>query len=109
MKPNLIYLKKSERKDKKYTVILNYKDGKRRTVHFGAIGYSDYTIHKDYDRMLRYSNRHKRREDWTLKGIDTAGFWSKHILWNKPGFMASVRQTEKQFGVKIKILRTKTI
>ena len=56
----------------------------QKIVQFGANGYSDYTIHKDYDRMLRYIARHKTREDWTISGIYTPGFWSKHLLWNKP-------------------------
>lgn len=45
----------SEAKDKKYSAILQNDQGKKiRTVNFGAKGYSDYTIHKDHDRMLRY-------------------------------------------------------
>ena len=71
------------------------------TIHFGAAGYSDYTIHKDRDRMLRYRARHEGREDWTAKGINTAGFWALYILWNKPSLTDSIRATERRFNIKI--------
>ena len=91
-----IYLKKSSKPDKKFMV---YVDGK--TIHFGAAGMSDYTIHKDKERMGRYNSRHQKRENWTSSGIKTAGFWSKWLLWNKPSFSASKSDIEKRFGVKI--------
>ena len=32
------------------------------SVHFGAKGMSDYTIHKDDERKYRYIMRHKKNE-----------------------------------------------
>ena len=92
-----ISLKKSNRPGKKYMVNV---DGK--TVHFGASGMSDYTIHKDSERMGRYIARHKNRENWTKSGIKSAGFWSRWLLWNKPSLSASKSDIERRFGVKIK-------
>jgi hypothetical protein len=97
---NVIILKKSSKKDKKFMVVIGNK-----TVHFGAVGYSDFTIHKDIDRMHRYETRHKSREDWKKSGIKTAGFWSKWILWNKPSLISSIRDTQKRFGIKIRYVR----
>ena len=74
-------------------------DGKK--IHFGADGYSDYTKHKDEKRMKRYIARHKPREDWTNRGIKTAGFWSRWILWNKPSLQSSIKETEKKFNIDI--------
>lgn len=82
---------------KKFRV--DFPDG--RHIDFGASGYSDYPTHKDYDRMLRYLNRHQAREDWTLSGIQTAGFWARWILWNKPNIYDSISDTEHQFNIKI--------
>jgi len=93
---NIIILKRSSNAQKKYAVVIGNK-----TVNFGAKGYSDYTIHKDPERMKRYETRHKSRENWKKSGIATAGFWSKWILWNKPSFNASIRDTEQRFGIKI--------
>ncbi len=69
----------------KYCIIT--KSGK--TIKFGAAGYSDFTIHKNEQRKQLYINRHKNNEIWTKSGIDTAGFWSKHLLWNPPTIKAS--------------------
>lgn len=93
---NFIILEKSKVSTKKFAAIIGNK-----TVNFGAKGYSDYTIHKDEERMHRYENRHKKRENWKKSGITTAGFWSKWILWNKPSFNASIKDTERRFNIKI--------
>ena len=72
-----------------------------KTVHFGARGYEDYTMHKDDDRLSNYISRHHARENWTKSGIDTAGFWSRWLLWNKPSLRDSIKDIEKRFNVKI--------
>ncbi len=73
----------------------------RKTIHFGAKGYSDYTIHKDPERKQRYIDRHKDNENWTKSGIDTAGFWSRWLLWGEPTLGQSIEKIEDKFGVKI--------
>ena len=98
---NIIYLSKSDRTGKKYMVNI---DGK--IIHFGATGYSDFTIHKDPERKNRYIIRHKSREDWKKSGINTAGFWSRWLLWGEePTLSASIKLIESKFGVRIKYLR----
>ena len=97
---NVIILKKSKLSTKKFSATIDNK-----TINFGAKGYSDLTIHKDYDRMKRYENRHRSRENWKKTGLKTAGFWSKWILWNKPSLTASIKDTEKRFKIKIKYIR----
>jgi hypothetical protein len=96
-----ITLKKSTRKNKKMMAIIT-KPGLKKTIHFGAIGYSDYTKHKSNDRKERYISRHKPRENWGKSGLLTAGFWSKHILWNKPSLVSSIKDTSNKFNIKIK-------
>lgn len=71
------------------------------TVHFGASGYQDYTQHRDADRMRRYLTRHRAREDWTLRGIATAGFWSRWLLWNRPGLRASAADVARRFRIRV--------
>jgi hypothetical protein len=80
-----VVLKKSKQKNKKYAVVM---DGK--TVNFGAEGYEDFTTHGDEKRKDRYDKRHKTNEDWSKSGIETAGFWAKHILWNKRTLGSSI-------------------
>ena len=92
-----IVLKRSNKPDKKYMVKVDNK-----TIHFGSKGMSDFTKNKDPERKNRYISRHKKRENWTKSGIKTAGFWSKHILWNKPTIRESIKNTENRFNIKIK-------
>ena len=81
----------------KFTV--QFPDGPK--VNFGRKGYSDYTIHKDRERMKRYLTRHRKRENWTRAGVRTAGFWSRWLLWSEPNFQAALRRTQKVLGRKI--------
>ena len=86
-----IVISKSNRKDKKLKAVIDNK----KTIHFGASGYSDYTKHKDDTRKDAYIQRHKKNENWA--DFKTAGFYAKHILWNKPSILESVKDTNKQF------------
>ena len=88
---------KNKKGSKKFRVTL--ENG--RKVEFGAKGYSDFTIHKDPERMQRYLIRHKKREDWSKKGINTAGFWSRWLLWSKPSLGGAIKLIENKFNVKI--------
>ena len=74
-----------------------------RVVSFGRRGYSDYTIHKDHLRMLRYLIRHRKRESWGSSGRYTAGFWSRWLLWSKPSLRGAAKETEKALGHKYRI------
>ena len=94
-------LSKSDKSDKKYKVIIERND-KKKTIHFGAKGMSDYTKHKDPKRKENYTARHAKREDWNKSGLDTAGFWSKNLLWNKPTITDSIKDIEKRFNIDIK-------
>ena len=70
-----------------------------RKVLFGAAGYSDYTKHKDKDRKQRYIDRHKNNENWGKSGIDTAGFWSYYLLWNKPTIKEIYTDIKRLFSI----------
>ena len=93
-----VIIKQSKTKGKKYDAVINDKK-----VSFGAIGYSDFTKRKDEERKERYIARHKVNQDW--KDYNTAGFWAKNILWNKPTIEAFVRDTNRKFpnlNIKLK-------
>lgn len=87
----------SSRKSKKWMVLT--PSGKK--VHFGASGYSDYTLHGDEKRKERYISRHKSRENWSKSGIENAGFWARWLLWNKEDIKKSAKDIEKRFNIKI--------
>ena len=86
-----VVISKSNRNDKKFKAVIDNK----KTVNFGASGYSDYTLNKNNDIKERYIQRHKRNEDWN--DYNTAGFYAKHILWNKPTTQESIKDTNRNF------------
>ena len=119
----------SPKRDKKFRVILS--NGK--TVDFGQKGYSDFTLHKTPKRMRSYVQRHggvipkttmdekdplkirermlrvtrSDKEDWGRSGFDTAGFWSRWLLWSHPTIPGAARIIEEKFGVTIRDARGK--
>ena len=94
-----IIITKSANKNKKYDARI---DGKK-TISFGSAGMSDFTKHKDEERKQRYINRHKKNENWS--DPKTAGFMSKHLLWNKPTLSESIKDTNNRFkNINIKYL-----
>ena len=73
-------LRQSWRKGKKYAVLYQGK-----WIHFGALGYDDYTTHHDEDRRASYRRRHKAillrdgRPAYTVKS--QPAYWAYHLLW----------------------------
>ena len=83
-----VILTKSTRAGKKYAVRVGNK-----TIHFGAMGYEDFTTHKDPKRKGKYLARH-RHEDWD--DPTTAGFWARHLLWNKDTLYGAIQDLKKR-------------
>lgn len=84
--------------------ILNKETNKIKKINFGSAGMNDYTIYNaeegkavaDKHKKL-YLARHKEREDWTKSGIETAGFWSRWVLWSRPTLEESIKYLIKKF------------
>ena len=66
-----IIIRPSNKKEKKYMAIIDVK----KTIHFGAAGYSDMTQHKNEERKQRYIDRHRKNEQWN--NALTASFYAK--------------------------------
>jgi hypothetical protein len=86
-----IVISRSSKPDKKFEARING----RRSIHFGAHGYSDFTQHKDSERKHRYLQRHSKNEDWN--NYNTAGFYSRWLLWNKETLAESISDTNRRF------------
>ena len=67
------------------------------TVHFGSVPYESFIDHKDETRKASYLARHRTREDWTLQGVESAGFWARWVLWNKPSLAQSIADINRRF------------
>jgi len=92
------FLRNSNKDNKKMDAITPKGD----IVPFGDNRYSDYTLHKDVKRKELYDLRHCKNEDWT--NLNTAGAWSKWILWNKPDIYEAISDMENRFKIKIEII-----
>lgn len=90
------------------------------SVKFGAAGASDFTKHKDPERMARYLVRHGGRrprgdtnaqiqkdaltirtstkENWRSSGVKSAGFWSRWLTWSRPSLAGGLREARKAAG-----------
>ena len=86
-----VVIKRSTNPKKKFQAHLNGK-----TIRFGDSNYQDFTQHGDVLRKQRYIQRHQKNEDWS--DMSTAGFWSKHLLWNKPSLTASVKDLNQKIS-----------
>lgn len=94
-----VVVKKSTKPDKKYMATFSDSSSTRtKTIHFGAAGMSDYTIHKDKERKKLYINRHSNNEDWN--NPRSAGALSRWILWNKPTFRESLADFKRKFKLE---------
>jgi len=99
----LVKLKGDEKKYK--AVLLNTDTGREKSVKFGQSGAMDYTKYykkqgKEVADMKKkaYIARHsKAGEDWTASGKDTAGFFSRWILWSEPTVKSSLTKMLKRF------------
>ena len=95
-----VVIVKSDR-DKKFKAVFTNNEGKKKTIHFGAKGMSDYTIDKDDKRKARYLARHNpkvTKENWSVP--DTPASLSRWILWNKKSYNESLKDYKKRFKLK---------
>ena len=95
-----VVIVKSDR-DKKFKAVFTNNEGKKKTIHFGAKGMSDYTIHKDDKRKARYLARHNpkvTKENWSVPA--TPASLSRWILWNKKSYNESLKDYKKRFKLK---------
>jgi hypothetical protein len=68
-------LKQSTRKGKKWMV---FNPNTQKWVHFGALGYEDYTVHKDKERRKKY---HQRMGRFSNADKYSPGYLSLVLLW----------------------------
>ena len=94
-----IRIDESTNPEKKMMAVFTKPNGRTKTIHFGARGMSDYTQHKDKDRMKSYLARHGGMgEDWD--DPMTAGALSRWILWGKPSLRESFNDYKKRFNLE---------
>ena len=102
-------LKKSNRKGKKYMMIM---PDEGHMHYFGATGYRDYTLMNSRDskfyepdeaerKKVRASYRARHRGDKGLGSRHSPAELSWSLLWTKPTLAQSIKYYENKFGVKV--------
>lgn len=95
-----VQITKSKIDGKKMTAIF-YDENKKiiKTVHFGAAGYTDYTMPPhDKEKRKQYISRHRTNENW--EDPMSAGTLSRYILWEHPLLSTAINQYMKRFNLK---------
>jgi hypothetical protein len=92
----------SDKPEKKYFVEVEGSSGRRKRIYFGDSHAKDYTLFSGLEReehKRRYLERHRKHEDWTSTGVETAGFWSRWILWgDTPSVQTNLKRTLSRFS-----------
>lgn len=95
MKPVFVDIKESTRRGKKWmATFYDVSEHPIKTVHFGASGYEDYTMHHDDSRKQSYISRHSN-EDWD--DPMSAGALSRWILWEYPDLNTAIQRYKEMF------------
>ena len=90
-------LSRSDAKNKKYKLVFEKSDGKK-TIHFGATGYKDYTIGATDEQRKSYRARHS---SGASAAYDTPNAASYHILWgNSRSVEANFRAYKNKYNLK---------
>lgn len=93
-------LLRSDRKDKKFMLI----DPEGNKSHFGAEGYSDYTLHQDKERRKRYIKRHANEQEYwthTKKNLMTPSYLSRYVLWERPDLIDAIKYIAKKQKINV--------
>ena len=94
-----VVISKSDNKSKKMMAVI---DGKK-TVHFGASGYQDFTTHKNSKRRDNYIAR-TSKQDHSKQNVASPAWMSRFILWEKPTLKGAVESANKKYkDINIKL------
>ena len=111
-------LYKSDKPKKKFVMVMpkSFTKSKIHFHYFGAEPYRDFTRMNDknsefYEPSQEERNKVKKnylaRHSKDPKGVHSPSTLSDMILWNKPTIQASVKDYEKRYKVKVKIMNEK--
>ena len=100
--PQKYYLYESDKPNKKFYIeYVNPDSGRLRKIYFGASGYNDYTLFPKNERDSRKERYLKRHQKEDNTNPTKPSFYATNLLWNLPTLNASIKDTNKRFGIKI--------
>lgn len=91
-------LVKPTQKNKRFAVVS--PEGK--ITNFGSAVGQTFLDHKDLAKKNAWIARHsKLGENWGYSGRDTAGFWSRWLLWSSDNMEGAIRHLKHKFGIEL--------
>ena len=93
-----IQISKSKLEGKKFTAIFMI-DNKEKKIHFGAKGYSDYTINKDPMRKKAYIKRHIKEAKLWINTPNSPAALSRWILWENTSMKDAIKNFKTKFNL----------
>ena len=94
----LVSVKPSDRQDKKFVAEFLMPDGRKKHTHFGASGYTDYTLGASKETRDAYRTRHKK--DLETNDPTRAGFLAMSILWgDSRSLNTNIAAYKKKYGL----------
>ena len=96
MNIKLLYIRKSDNPDKKFTAVFDI-DGRRVRKRFGQRGADDHTLKATKQTRDAYRKRHVKAGD--VDDPITPASLSYHILWNTPDMEKNIKIFKKRFNV----------
>jgi hypothetical protein len=95
----LVDIKPSTKADKKFMAeFYNKTEDKTKTIHFGAKGYSDFTLSKNAEQAELYRKRHAKDllTDAAKTGM-SPGALAYWVLWTSPSMAQGIRNFKSQY------------
>tara|TARA_R110000803_G_scaffold123289_1_gene191214 strand:+ start:44 stop:379 length:336 start_codon:yes stop_codon:yes gene_type:complete len=92
----LLHIRKSKNKTKKWVAVFKIDNDKEKRVRFGATGYTDYTLGASKKQRDNYRNRHKNDN---INVPLSPGSLSYYILWDTPDMDENIKKFKKRFNV----------
>lgn len=97
----LLAVRRSPKAAKKFVAVFEDDDGRRRSTHFGAAGYGDFTLYWKRspalarEKRAQYIARHGATEDWS--DPTTPATLSRFVLWERPTVAQAVKALKRRF------------
>lgn len=101
----LLKIEKSNKKNKRLTAIFQDKEGKKKSVDFGAKDGSTYIDHKDENKRKAYISRHSKNPLETpilgkAKYATSPANLAMDILWgNSSNIKENIKQYKKKYNL----------
>ena len=100
--PITLYFDKCTDTKHKYKITYLNEKGKVLHIKFGDVQES-LDCRKSFANAQYYVANHRKRQDWTKSGLNTAGFWDMHLLhdFKHQTFDSAIKNIKEKFNINV--------